>query len=73
MEFCYNSTKCSTIGASLFKLTLRVEEGQPMDLAIPRFRRVCHEGGKKKETVKKTHKKLLEKSHTSYEKQVNKI
>jgi hypothetical protein len=40
---------------------LRVEEGQPMNLAIPRSRRVCHEGGKNaKEMVRNTLKTFKE-------------
>jgi hypothetical protein len=34
VEFCYNSTKHSTIKMNPFKLALGVETKQPMDLAI---------------------------------------
>jgi hypothetical protein len=63
MEFCYNSTKCSTIGASLFELTLRVEEGQPIDLTISRSRRVRHEGGKNAKQMVEKHIKNSWKNH----------
>jgi hypothetical protein len=65
---------------SPFELALGVKAKQPMDLAIPIIRGMCHEGGKEVgEMTKKCEErktwaiKLLQKAWASYEKQTNKL
>jgi hypothetical protein len=56
IEFCYNSTKHSTIGANPFKLALGVEARKPMQLTIVKFEGYHCEGGKIVVEMVKMHK-----------------
>jgi hypothetical protein len=65
---------------SPFELALGVEVKQPIDLTIPKKKRILHGGDNEAKKMAKEYEerkaraiKLLEKMHASYEKQANKL